>query len=376
MMTLQGKGFFSVNLPDCESGNPDSILAVAQAAGLCRIMVKVADGTQAAGTDASGVDFTAPVVQAFQQAGMAVWGWQVVYGNSPAAEAAIAITRTQALGLDGYVVFAGTEFELSGRAGAAHQFISMVRAALKVPIALSSFRFPNYHPKFPWSEFLFSCDLHMPQVYWEQAHNADYQLRESKRQCDALPNAKPYIPTAAAYTVPGWSPTAQDVTDFLDTAYALDLPAVNFFNWDTCRANLPLSWKAIASFPWPAPAQGYQPAQTPTAVTETVPPSSPDALLLRYFAALNSRNAAQAAALYDPAAIQVWANQIRRDTISIQAGFAAFFSSVPTGTVFSITSAQMKDDLHTFSWKAGPFAGETVLTIKNGKIILDYTFFF
>ncbi len=375
-MTLQGKGFFTVNLPDCEGGDPVSILAAAQAAGLSRIIVKVADGTQAAGIDACGIDGTAPVVQAFKETGMAVWGWQVIYGEAPSAEAAIAIARTQALGLDGYVFFAGTEYEQSGRAGAAHQFISTVRAGLKVPIALSSFRFPNYHPKFPWSDFLFACDLHMPQVYWEQAHNADEQLRESKRQCDALPNAKPYIPTAAAYTAPGWSPTAQDITDFLDTADALGLPAVNFFDWDTCRANLPLSWKAIASFPWPAPALGNQPAQTPTADTETVPLSPPDALLLRFLASLNSRNAAQAVALYDSAAIQVWADQIRRDTISIQAGFAAFFSSLPSGTVFKITCAQVKDDLHTFSWKAGSLAGETILTIKNGKIILDYTFIF
>ena len=90
-MTLQGKGFFAFNLPDCEGGDPSSILAAAQAAGLSHIIVKIADGVQAAGIDPSGVDFTAPVVQALQQAGMNVWGWQSVYGNDPSAEAAIAI---------------------------------------------------------------------------------------------------------------------------------------------------------------------------------------------------------------------------------------------------------------------------------------------
>jgi hypothetical protein len=370
-MTLQGKGFFTFNLPDCEGGQPGAILAAAQAAGLSHVTVKIADGTQACGLSASGEDLTAPVVRVLQRAGLAVWGWQVVYGENPAAEAAMAITRTKTLGLQGYVVSAGAEYELPGRSGAARQFITAVRAALRLPIALNSFRFPNYHPKFPWSDFLASCDLHMPQVYWEQAHDADEQLIESKRQCDALPNARPYIPSGAAYAAPGWSPTAQDITDFLDTAQALGLPAVNFCNWDTCHTSLPLVWKSISSFTWP-PAK----AQASMADTETVPFTTPDTFQLRYLEALNNRNAAQASALYDPAAVQVWADEIRRDGVSIQAGFAAFFVSLPAGTVFTINSAQVKDDLHTFAWKAGPLAGETILTIKDGKIILDYTFIF
>jgi hypothetical protein len=370
-MPLQGKGFFTFNLRNCEGGDPGSILAAAQAAGLSHIIVKIADGVQAAGIDPSGVDFTAPVVQALQQAGMNVWGWQSVYGNDPSAEAAIAIARMQALGLDGYVVSAGKEYEQPGRSSAAQQFITTVRAALKLPIALSSFRFPNFHPKFPWSDFLTFCDLHMPQVFWEQAHDADEQLSESKRQCDALPHARPYFPSGAAYSAAGWSPTAQDMTDFLDTAQALGLPAANFFDWDACRTSLPLLWKAIASFTWPAAPQG-----TPAAISGMAPTNPPDAFVLQFLAAFNIRNAAQVTTLYDPAATQVWADQIRRDTVSIQAGFTAFFNSLPAGTVFTISSMQMNDDLHTFTWNAGPLTGETILTLQNGKIILDYTFIF
>jgi hypothetical protein len=375
-MTLQGKGFFTSNLPDCEGGNPASILAAAQAAGLSHIIVKIADGTQAVGVDASGIDFTAAVVQALLQSGMAVWGWQVVYGLNPSAEAAMAIKRTHALGLNGYVMSAGSEFEQSGKASAAHQFVTTVRSSLKVPIALSSFRFPNYHPTFPWADFLLSCDLYMPQVYWEQAHNADEQLRESKRQCEALPNAKPTIPTAAAYTAPGWSPTAQDITDFMDTAEVLGIQAVNFFNWDDCRANLPLSWKAIASFSWPA-----VPEDTPTDHTpDTLPdlPSIPqaDPFVLQFLTALNSRNATHVSVLYDPAATQVWSDQIRQGLVLIQSGFATFFNSLPTSVVFTGTSTKTNEDAHTFTWKAGALSGETILTLQNGKIILDYTFIY
>ena len=375
-MTFQGKGFFISNLPDCESGKPAAILAAAQAAGLSHVFIKIADGLKAVGVDAAGLDFTAPVVQALQHAGLAVWGWQSVYGDQSSAEAAIAIKRMQTLGLEGFVVSAGSEYEQPGKSKAAQQFITTVRTALKVPIALSSFRFPNYHPKFPWSYFLAACDLHMPQVYWEQAHDAVEQLSESKRQCDSLPNARPYIPTGAAYPAPGWSPTGQDITDFLNTAQALGLPAVNFFDWDMCRASLPLIWKAIASFTWSVSSRANPPAHTPTADTETIPISLPGAFQLQYLDALNSRSAAQAITLYDPAAIQVWADQIRRDGPSIQTGFATFFANLPAGAVFTISSTRVMDDLHAYAWKAGSLAGETILTLKNGKIILDYTFIF
>jgi hypothetical protein len=374
-MFLQGKGFFTYNLRDCEGGNPGSILAAAQAAGLSHVIVKIADGTQAAGIDTSGVDFTAPVVLALQQAGIAVWGWQYVYGDNPSGEANLAITRMQALRLDGYVVSAGEVYEQPGRSSAAQQFITTVRAALKVPVALNSFRFPNYHPKFPWSDFLPFCDLHMPQVYWEQAHDADEQLSESKRQCDSLPNARPYIPCGAAYSAAGWSPTEQDMTDFLDTAQVLGLPAVNFFDWDACQTSLPLLWKTIASFTWPATARGNLAALT-SAAASMAPNNPPDAFALQFLAAFNTRNAAQVSALYDPAATQVWSDQIRRDTIAIQAGFTAFFNSLPSGTIFSLATSQMNNDLHKFTWEAGSLTGETILTLQNGKIILDYTFIF
>jgi hypothetical protein len=162
----------------------------------------------------------------------------------------------------------------------------------------------------------------------------------------------------------------------MDTAKVLSLPAVNFFDWDACRTSLPLTWKAIGSFTWPAPPQGNPPAQTPKTIQSTPPITPPDAFLLQFLAALNSHNAAQVTALYDPGAIQVWADQILRDVVSIRAGFAAFFNSLPAGTVFTISSMQMNDDLHTFTWNAGPLTGETILTLQNGKIILDYTFIF
>jgi hypothetical protein len=365
-MTLEGKGFFTLIIPECEGGDPVSIQAAAQAAGLSHVVVKIADGDRPCGFDAAEIDITAPVIQALHAAGIAAWGWHSVHGDAPLAEAAIAISRTQALSLDGYVVEAKDGYTRPGMADAARLFMSSVRSALTIPIALSSYRFPNYHPGLPWSTFLEFCDLHMPQVTWEQAHDAGAQLRESKRQCDALPNARPCIPTGPAYTTTGWSPTITDIIDFLNTARALEVPAVNFVNWDTCRHDLPQLWTAISDYAWPAPAS------IPLHSTSVVSP--PDAFLARFLAALNRRQAEQISTLYDQAAIQVRADKILSGTAAIQTGYTAFFESLPRDAIFAISWTLAEADSSQFSWKAGTLTGETTLVLRDEKILLDYTF--
>jgi hypothetical protein len=364
-MTLQGKGFFTSLLSECEGGDPGFILAAAQAAGLSHMIVKIADGGEAFGVDAGGMDYTSPVVQVLRMAGIAAWGWHPIHGINPSAEAAIAIARTQALHLDGYVVEVEKEYKNPGMEVAARQFMAAVRSALTIPIALSSYRFPDFHPELPWSTFLEFCDLHMPQVAWEHAHDAGAQLRESLRQCDALPNARPFIPTGMVFAASDWSPSAEEIQDFLNTAQSLGLPAVNFFNWDACRQKLPLLWTTITDFAWPVPASG--PAQ--------VPPVSPaDAFLAQFMAALLSRQAVKVSAQYAPFATQVWADEVRSGAAVIEAGYAAFFSSLPSGTVITISQAREQNDARMLSWKAGELAMETTLVVKNGKIVLDYTF--
>jgi hypothetical protein len=300
------------------------------------------------------------VVRTLRSFGIAVWGWHSVRGINPQTEANIAIERTQALGLDGYVVEIGNEFKNPGMAESARLFMAKVRGALKIPIALSSFRFPAYHPTLPWSTFLECCDLHMPRVTWENGHDASAQLRESKRQCDALPNARPLIPTGAAYSISGWLPTVGEIHDFMQTAVELKLPAVNFLSWDACRQKLPSIWEAVAGFTWPG---------------STRSPFSPlDPFLTEYLVALNSRQSIKVASLYDPAAKQVWADQIRSSAAELQASFAELFDSLPTSTVFTICQARVEGDSRRLSWKAGLLNGETTLIVKSGKIILEYTF--
>ncbi|MFH1523986.1 MAG: hypothetical protein ABIF04_03400 [Chloroflexota bacterium] len=398
-MTLQGKGFITLALPDCEGGGPEAIVTEARAAGLSHVIVKIADGVQAFGVDASGNDSTAPVVQALRSAGITVWGWHYLYGDTPSDEANIAVQRAQSLGLDGYVVSAGSDYKQSGKEIAAGQFMSAVREALTIPIALSSFRFPNYHPEFPWSPFLEKCDFHMPQVYWELAHNAGEQLRESKHQCDALPNAKPYIATGPTYSVIGWEPRPIEISEFLSTACDLGISAVNFFDWDSCRKSLPEIWTTIAEFGWPTspqtslsadspmpePTHPPEPeplnlttpepaAPPPTASTPTPSPSSADVFSTQFLAALNSRKAGQVAALYGTNATRVWDGNLVYGSISIQAAYEIFFSGLPAGTTFTLSKVKGDEDLLLINWKAGSSIGKTTLFFQEGKIILDYTY--
>jgi hypothetical protein len=368
-VTLQGKGFFTFNLQECEGGDPASILAAAQAAGLSHVIFKIADGTQP-----FGGEVTLSVVQALHDAGIAAWGWHLIHGANPMREAAIAIERARALGIDGYVIVAEDEYNRPGTSAAPRQFMSAVRAALKVPIALSSYRFPNFHPEFPWSGFLEFCDLHMPRIAWEQTHNTAAQIHESRRQSDALPNSRPFVPTAMLSTAFGWVPSVHEVNEFLNTARALGLPAVNFFNWDACRRASPQLWDAIAAFAWPLPVKESRPTPNPVHIPKKPAFAPPDAFLTRFLTAFNHRQAAQMGALYAPSAVQVKSDQILSSPADIQSSYAAFFKDLPAGTFLTVSQVQKAGDLLQFSWHAGLLSGETALVLEKEKIILDYTF--
>lgn len=246
---VQGKGFWIESIPACEGGDPQAILRTAQQAGLSHVVVKIADGLCTVETEIG----LAPTVSLLKANGITVLGWHMVYGEDAAGEAQVAIHQVHALGLDGYVIRAGVAYERVGKEKAARRFLHDLRLGLDVPVALSAYRFPNYHPRFPWAAFLEKCDVHMPPVFWEAAHNAAWQLNESKRQCDALPWARPYLAIGPAYRArSGWVPREQDVLEFLEAARVLNLAAVSFYEWSVCRRALPLLWKTIAEYEWPA----------------------------------------------------------------------------------------------------------------------------
>jgi hypothetical protein len=362
-MGLTGKGFFIWKIPDAEKGNPTEIAAAAKAAGLTHVLIKIADGSYPYNVNRStGADLAAPVVQALRDQKIGVWGWHYVYGNSPTGEASIAIRRLEQLNLDGYVIDAEIEYKEPGKANSAKVFLSALRKRFpNLPVALSSYRFPSYHPQFPWKAFLEGCDLHMPQVYWEQAHNAGAQLRRCVRELQALNPARPVIPTGPAYSAGGWSPTPADLHDFFETSKALGLPAVNFFSWDECRARLPALWDTIGAHEW------------------SPQPSAPD-IAARLVEVLNSRNPNRVMALYTSFAIHITADRSVQAADAIRSWYATLFQKVLPNATFRLIGSTGTGSTRHFTWAADNdrrqiAAGSDTLGLLNGQIAYHFSSF-
>jgi hypothetical protein len=331
-MSLTGKGFFIWKIRDCEGGNPAAIAAAAESAGLSHVLVKIADGMTHYNVDSTtGTDFVPPLVNALHNVGIQCWGWHYVYGGDPDGEAWNGGRRARQLGLDGYIIDAEAEFKVPGMDSAARRYVSDLRGYLKgIPVALSSFRFPSYHLEFPWGDFLNKSDFNMPQVYWEQAHNPGAQLQRSFREFNALSPFRPYMATGATYSNKGWSPTASDIKDFLNTAVSLNIPAVNFFSWDYCRKYLPNLWNVVATYPYPT--------------TVSV------GIIQKLISALNAHNTDSIAALYTEDAVHITAEQTIQGRTAIKAFYADLFTKRQPNVVFTLTSLTGKEPTRNFGW--------------------------
>ncbi len=331
-MALTGKGFFIWKIQECEGGSQAAIVSVAKAAGLSHVLIKIADGMNHSNVDkASGTDFVPPLVQALHAAGIQAWGWHYIYGDDPVGEAWNGGRRARALGLDGYVIDAEREYKAAGMDVKAQRFSADLRGYLgTIPAALSSFRFPSYHKEFPWSAFLQKSDFNMPQVYWEQSHNAGAQLTRSFREFQTTTPTRPVIATGSAYGNNGWAPTVTDITDFLKTAVSLNIPAVNFYSWDYCRKNLPALWNTIAAFPYPG--------------------SKPEGIEQRWISALNSHDPQAVIALYTDNAVHITATRTVQGRDAILDWYKEFFVKHPAGTTFSLTAQTGQDQTRNISW--------------------------
>jgi hypothetical protein len=362
-MSLEGKGFFIWKIRDCEAGNPENIAAIAKQAGLQHVLIKIADGVFAYNKDRNNDrDLVPPVVEALRAQGISVWGWHYIYGNHPISEANIAAERVKELGLDGYVIDAEIEFEQPGKANAAQRYIDRLRTELpNLPLALSSFRFPSFHPRFPWSVFLEKIDINMPQVYWEQAHNPAVQLRRVVKEFKNLNPVRPVIPTGPAYKAGGWSPTVSDTNEFLNTCKTLKFTGANFFSWDECRDYLLPIWSSIADYVW-----------------NQAPVTTDFAHLL--IAALNTHDPVSILSLYLPDAVHINFARTVTGTEAIRGWYNTFFNQMLPGAKFSLSGFSGTDNTRHIHWTAVSSKGKVTngndtIGLLDGKIAYHYTFF-
>ena len=257
MSDLQGKGMYLWIINEDE--DPKDTAQACKAAGLTHVAIKIADAGYAYNIEYNtnggrpwGRDKVPPLVAALRAAGVSPWGWVFVYGSTPDAEAEIAIERTKTLGIDGLIINA--EGAYKGKHAAAKRYMAQVRSALggKLPLALSSYRFPDVHPDFPWVEFLSQVDINMPQVYWMLSHTAGAQMLRCYEQFrqSTFPQ-KPIFPTGAAFSEQSWRPTVAEIKEFMSVAEGLGVAGCNFWLYKQARHRFPEYWETISNYAWP-----------------------------------------------------------------------------------------------------------------------------
>ncbi len=363
-MTLEGKGFFTWKIPNCEKGNPKQIASLASAAGLSHLVVKIADGPMVYnGTWGDTTDYTTPLVSALRARGIKVWGWHYIYGDSPINEANVGIARIRQYNLDGYVIDVEKEYKESGKKVAAKKFINQVRSAFpKLPIALSSYRYPSLHPQVPWAEFLEQCDIVMPQVYWMKAHNPADQLGRCVNEFQAKTPSRPIVPTGAAFREFGWQPTDSEVLEFVKKARELNLSAVNFWEWSDARSgNLPGVWETIKEYKW-------RQKDEPKDVCEN------------YIDGLNARDIDKILSLYTLPAVHMTNIQTTQGLDKLRTWYNKLLNEMLPDCIFNLGSYTGKGSSRHMTWSASSSKGivrngNDTLGLSKGKISYHYSFF-
>lgn len=255
MATLSGKGIYIWKIPD--DADVKQMAKNCRDAGMTHAAIKVADaGYPYNNIPGSSFDKAGALVRELHSFGLYAWGWQFVYGNTPQAEADMAIKRTLELDLDGFIVNAESAYK--NKHSSAEIYMDKLKRSLGgyCPLALSSFRFPSYHREFPWLEFLSKVDYNMPQVYWMMATNAGEQMERcyAEFKLPQYPQV-PIFPTGAAFSEHGWRAYPNEVIDFMNAAKKLGVSGCNFWNYDHAFNRFPELWDAISGFDWEG--EGY-----------------------------------------------------------------------------------------------------------------------
>ena len=364
-MDLKGKGYFMWQIPKCDGGNPSAIAARASAARLSHVLIKIADGSNwIYNYDYQRkVDYIPPVAQALKQAGLKVWGWHYVRGDDPVGEARLAVQRTRALGLDGYVIDAEKEYKQPGKKVAAQRFMQELRAGLpNLPIGLSSYRYPQIHYQVPYTQFLERCDFAMPQVYFEFAHNPEEQLERSVAQYAALRPARPLLVTGPTYNHNAWRPTADEVIRFLRRAKEMGIEAANFWAYDfATRSTMIDLWNAVAAFDWPG---GNQVADMPE----------------RLIGRINQKDTGLIAGLYLDNAAHVTAERTVVGKEAVRTWYDGLLRQVLPNSNFRVTGKSGSGATRQFTWtarsdKGSVLDGNDTLGLRDGRILYHYTYF-
>ena len=236
-------GMWIWQLEKVEGGDADAIVARARTAGVEAVYVKAADG------GSLWSQFSSQLIAALKAGGLRVCAWQYVYGTDPEKEAATAAAAIRR-GADCFVIDAETEYE--GRYAAAQRYVRALRAAVgpAFPIALSSFPYVDYHPRFPYSVFLGpgGAQANLPQMYWKAIGVSPERIFEATYASN-LPYDRPILPLGQLYE----GPDVGEVLRFRALAAGYGARGLSWWSWQHAGG---LDWRAALGQPAPAAVPG------------------------------------------------------------------------------------------------------------------------
>ncbi len=218
-------------------GDVDNVVTQATTFGMRTVFVKSGDGVR------YWPQFDRSI-GTFKAAGLRVCAWQYIYGRRPVQEARTAARAVKA-GADCFVVDAESEFEgrYQGRTyTAARRYMAELRRLVgrDYPVALTSFAYVDYHPRFPYSAFLGGpngADVTMPQIYW----GAFRQAVDRAVVRTAVSNSVygvPIAPIAGTYE----REVPRDLVRFRCLAAAYGWPGASYWSFQETR---PSQWPSL-----------------------------------------------------------------------------------------------------------------------------------
>lgn len=258
-----GKNLFGWKPSSIAGGVIADIVQAAKDMGLSGVSFKVASGVS---PYPYGYDMR-PLRDAFGNAGIAFSGWHYVYGvNAPASEAALAGQRIAELELDSYEIDAEAHYKNYAWTRAA-ELVARIKehtTVANIPLGLTTYRYPQVHPEFPWRGFLCDCDYWIPQVYWQPPPSSPIiELDKSISQWTLEAQKwdyviRPFIPAGRVYIGDGYpppGPTSAEIVAFLDHAKnVLGLHGATFWSFDNLYTHTGGAERmaTIANFNWHA----------------------------------------------------------------------------------------------------------------------------
>jgi hypothetical protein len=243
---FDGNGMWIWYVSKSSGGDPQAIIAQAQAHGISTVFIKSADGTTA------WSQFSPELLATLKAAGLRVCAWQYVYGSQPEAEAQLGAQAVQT-GADCLVIDAEKEYE--GRYAQAQRYMATLRQAIgpSFPVGFTSFPYVDYHPAMPYSVFFWpgGAQFDLPQIYWKEIGGGldavvDHAYRFNR------PYGRAVLPLGQLYN----DPPAGDIARFRQLVAANGSSGLSWWDWQSAQ---PLGWDAVGqplgALAPPAPAQ-------------------------------------------------------------------------------------------------------------------------